>query len=41
MQGYLPFVFVDFVFSDIIDDVFKDEFLLHLSHNLRSFDFTL
>ena len=25
MQGYLPFVFVDFVFSDIIDDVPKDE----------------
>ena len=25
MQGYLPFVFVDFVFSDIIDDAPKDE----------------
>ena len=27
MEGYLPFVFVDFVFSDIIDDVSKDELI--------------
>ena len=39
MPGYLPFVFVDFVFSDIIDDVSRDEliFTSPLSHNLRSF----
>ena len=41
MQGYLPFVFVDFVFSDIIDDVSRDELIFTSLCHITSDLFTL